>query len=451
MHTLVVKGAPDDVLDRCTSLRTGGSKAEMDPAGRDRLRRLANDKASSGLRLLAVALAERPARHGPYTRADERGLTFIGFIGLRDALAPTAADALTVFDRRGVTVKVLTGDHPGTAARVCRDLGLGPGGVVNADRIDGLTDTALAELARTTTVFARCTPEHKARIVAALREAGHATGFLGDGVNDLPALHAADVGICPRDAADVTRETADVVLAAKDLTALDHAITAGRHSTGNIAGYLRITLSSNLGNVVAMLAAGLLLPFLPMLPAQVLTQNLCFDAAQLALAFDRPDPATLRRPSQLRTRDFLRLITGFGLLNAMADLTTFAVLWLTVHGSGHTPGQAAFHAGWFTENLLTQALVMLLLRTGRHAAENRTPTPLRLATCALATIGLLLPLSPIAPALGLTTLPALYYLLLAAVLSLYGAALWAATARYDRRRTTKTPPAKAAVRHPAGD
>ncbi|MDJ0346127.1 magnesium-translocating P-type ATPase [Streptomyces sp. H10-C2] len=434
LHTLVVKGAVEDVLERCTRLRAGGRETELDAAALERLRRLAMDQAEDGLRLLAVALADRPARLGPYTSADEYGLTFVGFVGLRDALRPTAADALAVLARRGVAVKVLTGDHPGTAARVCRDLDLDPGEVVTAERIDGLTGAGLAELADRSTVFARCTPEHKARIVGALRERGHTTGFLGDGVNDLPALQAADVGICPRDAVDVARESADVVLAAKDLTAIDDAILAGRRSSGNIATYLRITLSSNLGNVISMLVAGLLLPFLPMLPVQVLVQNLCFDAAQLAFAFDRPGPAALRRPAELRPRDFLRFITGFGLLNAIADLATFGVLVLAVHGSGRPGGQASFHAGWFTENLLTQALVILVLRTGRRAAEGRAPTPVRLATTVLAMIGLLLPLSPLAPVLGMAALPPVYYLLLAAVLALYGAGLMAARARYEKRQ-----------------
>ncbi|WLQ38665.1 magnesium-translocating P-type ATPase [Streptomyces laculatispora] len=421
-HVLVTKGSVEAVLERC----------DLDPEERERLAVVAAREATEGLRLLAVARTERPARLGTYTPADEHGLAFLGFVALRDALTPSAADALEVLARRGVTVKVLTGDHPGTAARACRDLGLDPGQVVSAEEVDTLSEPELARAADRATVFARCTPGHKARIVAALRTSGHTTGFLGDGVNDLPALHAADVGICPRNAVDVVRETADVVLAEKDLGAMDHAITAGRRSTGNIATYLRITLSSNLGNVIAMLAAGLLLPFLPMLPAQVLVQNLCFDAAQLAFAFDRPASSVLRRPTELRPRDFLRFITGFGLLNAAADLATFAVLALALHDS-RSDGQAAFHSGWFTENLLTQALVMLLLRTGRRAAKDRTGGPLRAAAAGLAVVGVLLPLTPLGPPLGMSALPPLYYLLLASVLALYAYGLAAARNRYERK------------------
>ncbi|MEU6664300.1 HAD-IC family P-type ATPase [Streptomyces sp. NPDC046821] len=443
--TLAVKGAVENVLERCA----------LDDAERASLLDKAAAMSADGLRLLAVATAERPARQRPYGPADERGLTFTGFVAFTDALVPTAAQALRDLGERGVTVKVITGDHPGTAARALRDLGLDPGDVRTADSLDTVTDAELAQLARRTTVFARCTPADKARIVTALRADGETTvGYLGDGVNDLPALRAADVGICPRDAVPVARETADIILTearrsdaaagvamnappaetlpanappAKDLTAIGHAITAGRHSSGNIATYLRVTLSSNLGNVIAMLSAGLLLPFLPMLPAQVLAQNLCFDAAQLSFAFDRPAASVLRRPTTLRPRDFLRFITGFGVLNAAADLATFGALALALH-SGTGPHEAAFHSGWFTENLLTQGLVMLLLRTGR----THTPGPVRWAVAALAVVGLALPLTPAAHLLGMTPLPLLYYALLAGVLTLYAIALTAVKRRYAR-------------------
>ncbi|MFF7727281.1 magnesium-translocating P-type ATPase [Streptomyces sp. NPDC008001] len=443
-YVLVVKGAAEDVLERCTHVAASaggdaggdaaggviGGRRPLGPGERTKLAARADALAGSGLRVLAVARADRPASTRPYTPGDEQGLTLVGFVGLRDALAPTAAEALTVLAGHGVAVKVLTGDHPGTAARACRELGLDPGEPLTAARIDAADDAELARLAARTTVFARCAPEHKARVVRALRTAGRTTGFLGDGVNDLAALHAADVGVCPRDGVPVAREAADVVLASKDLTALGRAIVTGRRSTGHIAAYLRITLSSNLGNVIAMLTAGLLLPFLPMLPAQVLVQNLFFDAAQLSLAFDRPAATVHERPTVLRPRALFRFMTAFGLLNAAADLATFGVLALTVHPAGSTGGQAAFHAGWFTENLLTQALVMLLLRAGRDAAERRAPLPVRLATTGLAVAGLLLPLSPLAPPLGMTPLPPLYYGLTALVLTLYGAALATARRRY---------------------
>ncbi|MFD9812042.1 magnesium-translocating P-type ATPase [Streptomyces sp. NPDC059080] len=430
-HTLVVKGAAEDVLARCARVRgTGGDGAgtELDDAERARLLAWVARETDEGLRLLAVAVADRPARAGAYREADLRGLTLLGFVALRDALAPSAADALGVLARRGVRVKILTGDHPGTTARACRDLGLDPGEVLTAGALAEVDGPALAAAVDGATVVARCTPADKARIVAALREAGQVTGFLGDGVNDVPALHAADVGITPRGAVTVAREGADVVLAEKDLTAIGRAVAAGRYSSGSLAAYLRITLSSNLGNVLAMLGAGLLLSFLPMLPAQVLVQNLCFDAAQLAFALDRPGDGVLRGPAALRPRAFLRFITVFGLINAAADVATFAALAVALHTTG-ARGEEVFHAAWFTENLFTQALVMLLLRAGHLTVRGR-PGPVPGAAAGLAVIGLLLPLSPLGPPLGLAAPPLLYYALLAAVLVLYGAALAAARRRF---------------------
>lgn len=412
-HTLAVKGAVQEVLERCA----------ISEDERERHLRRADALAAEGVRLLAVATGQRTARTRGYTPADERGLEFRGFVAFHDPLAETAHDAVRSLAEQEVTIKVLTGDHPETAARACRDLGIDPGSVITGDRLAGLSGEELARLAAGTTVFARCTPADKARVVTALRTHGHTTGFLGDGVNDLPALRAADVGVCPRDGADTVRESADVVLARKDLTAIGHAVLAGRHSSANIASYLRITLSSNMGNVIAMLVAGLLVPFLPMLPAQVLVQNLCFDAAQLALAHDRPDAAELRRPTKLSRSVFLRSLTGFGALGALADLATFAVLAACLPGALGPEDQAGFHAGWFTENLLTQALVMLLLRTGRRAAGGRAPGAVRWAATGLAVIGVVLPLSPMGPWLDLMPLPAVYYPVLGALLVLYAAAL----------------------------
>ncbi|MEV8115716.1 magnesium-translocating P-type ATPase [Streptomyces xiamenensis] len=438
-HTVVVKGAVEEVLPRCTRLRTeaGGERA-LDEARRPEVLALAERQAAAGLRLLAVAMARRPGRTVPAgltPESAERELTLLGFVALRDELAPGAAEALSVLARQGIAVKVLTGDHPATAARACRDLGLDPGPpgtVVTGAHTETLDDAELAELAATRTVFARCTPAHKARVVEVLRAAGHPTGFLGDGVNDLPALHAADVGICPLGAADVTRAGADVVLAGKDFTAIGRAVTCGRDTTRNITTYLRVVLSSNLGNVIAMMVAGLLLPFLPMLPLQVLVQNLCFDAAQLAFAFDRAEPRAGARdgPTVLRPRAFTAFVLRFGALNAAADLGTFAALgWLlSLPSAAGLDTHAVFHAGWFTENLLTQALVIWLLRPG---SARRMPPPLVAAVAGLTAIGLLLPLSPLAPALGLTaTLPGAYYPLLGVVLVLYAGALGFIRARY---------------------
>ncbi|GAA2096991.1 magnesium-translocating P-type ATPase [Streptomyces albiaxialis] len=422
-HTLVVKGAVENVLERCA----------LDEDARARVRALAARQAADGLRVLAVATATRTPRARDWTPADERGLALTGLVTFRDALASTAPDALHALRDRGIAVRLVTGDHPETAARAWHELGLDPrpgsGGLLTGERIDALSDEELAGAVTRTAVFARCAAPHKARIVTALRAAGHTTGFLGDGVNDLAALRAADVGLCPRDAVAVAREGADVVLGDKDLAAVARAVDAGRRGGVAIATYLRVALSSNLGNALAMLVAVLLLPFVPMLPAQVLAQNLCFDAAQLSFAFDRRPRAVPARPTALDPRELLRFLTRFGLLNALADLATFAVIALTAHSAVTGAEPEVFHGGWFTENLLTQGLVILLLRGG----SGRVRGPVGLAAAGLGVLGVLIPFTPLGPALGTAPLPPVAYALLALVLGLYGCALAAARARYAAR------------------
>ncbi|MFE9250529.1 HAD-IC family P-type ATPase [Streptomyces sp. NPDC007088] len=392
-HTLVVNGAVESVLDRCAL--SPGQRAHLE----DRVRAAAD----GGLRLLAVALGERAARTRPYTPADVRGLRLLGFVTLRDEPAPSAGAALRALERQGIDVRVLTGDQPETAARACRELGLDPGPVASAAELDALPAPARDELVARTRVFARCSPADKARILGLLRASGRTTGFLGDGVNDVPALRAADVGLCPSGAVDLARESADLVLSGKDLTAVGHAVTAGRRSTSTVLGYLRLTLSANLGNVLSMLVAGLLLPFLPMLPAQVLVQNLCFDAVQLAFVGRGARPRASAGPAVLRVPGLLRSVVRFGLLNAAADLATFGVLACALRGGGAW-GEVGFHSGWFTENLLSQAVFLVLLGGSRLARG-----PLLRAAGALAGAGVLLPLGPAGAALGLVPLPGPYY------------------------------------------
>ena len=335
----------------------------LGPAEHARLTSLADDHAASGVRLLAVAVAEVPPRLGRYRPADQVGLTLAGFVGFRDRPKDSAATALHALASSGVAVKIVTGDHPLVAARACREVGLDPSRVVPGDELDLMTDEALARIAARTVVFARVGPEQKARVVRALRASGRVVGYLGDGINDAPALRAADVGISVEGGVDVARESAEVILARKDLTALYDAVAEGRRTFANIIKYIKITVSSNVGNATSMLAATAFLPFLPMLPVQVLLQNLCFDFSQLAVAFDRVDDDGLHRPRTFDRRDLTRFVACFGLVNTLADLVTFVMLWRlgSVH---HSPfRKEIFRSGLFTENLLTQAIAVLVLRS----------------------------------------------------------------------------------------
>jgi Mg2+-importing ATPase len=433
--TLVTKGAVESVLDCCARVRAEGAAIPLGPAERARLSQFADAHAADGVRLLAVAVAGRTARLGGYRPADEADLTLIGFVGFRDVPRDSAGTALAALAGHGVDVKVITGDHPLVAARICRDAGIEPGRVVLGTDLDDLSDAALAAVAATANVFARADPAQKARVVTALRSAGHTVGFLGDGVNDAPALRAADVGISVANAVDVARECAEVILLRKDLMTLDQAVAEGRRTFGNIVKYIKITVSSNFGNSLSMLAASALLPFLPMLPLQVLAQNLCFDLSQLALGFDRADEPSLRRPRTFDPRDLARFVVCFGPVNTLADLATFVILWRIMGPHGGAAGQVLLRTGWFTENLLTQALAVHLLRSrARPSARHHAAWPVLLTTAAVTLTALFLPFSPLAPELHMHALPLAYFPLLAAVLGGYCAATAAVKTRYLRTR-----------------
>jgi P-type Mg2+ transporter len=360
-------------------------------------------------------------------------MTLVGFVGLADEPRPAALQALAGLAGHAVQVKVITGDHPLVAARTCRAAGLPPGRPVRGSEVDALDDAALTDLAARTTLFARVDPAQKARIVSALRAAGHTVGYLGDGVNDAPALRAADVGICVDAAVDVARESADVLLVRKDLATLIAAAAAGRRAFLNIVKYLKITVSSNVGNVCSVLAASVLLPFLPMLPLQILIQNLLFDVSQLSLAFDRTDPGAERRPRTFDVADLTRFVVCFGAVNLMADLATFAVLWNTVGHPVGTGAQVLFHTAWFVENLLTQAIAVYLLRS-RTALSRRTwpARPVLAATIAIVAAAVLVPLPPLSSLLGFHVLPVRYYGWLGVVLAAFALTTIGGKALYQR-------------------
>jgi Mg2+-importing ATPase len=319
------------------------------------LDRVAQEQADQGVRLLAVASRQLPPRprSRPLRPADEHALVLVGFVALRDRPRAEAAAALARLADLGIDTKVITGDVPRVAAAVCAELGFDPGRIATGAQVEACDQAQLAQLVRSTRVFARTAPAQKARIVAALQDAGRVTGFLGDGVNDAPALRAADVALALSGGADLARECADVVLGPAGLAGLPDAVAAGRRAVANTAKYLKITISSNAGNALSMLLAALLLPFLPMLPLQILVQNLAFDLAQLALGGDRVEPAAAARPRDLALRDLCRFTILFAPLNTLADLATFRALGATLGPLG-VGAQAAFHAGWFIENLLTQ-------------------------------------------------------------------------------------------------
>ncbi len=404
-RVIVTKGAPEAVLERSS------------PIG-DQAKAALEAEFAAGNRVVAVAtrpLSGEDARRTTLTPADEHDLTFRGLLVFLDPPKAGAPHALERLTGLGVTVKVLTGDNPTVAAKLCADLGLPGGQVLTGRDVEAADDAQLAALIERTTVFARVTPEHKARIVRVQRRGGLDVAFLGDGVNDVLALHAADVGISVETATDVAKDAADVLLLEKDLDILADGVIQGRRIFGNTMKYVLMGTSSNFGNMFSAAAASAFLPFLPMLPSQILLNNLLYDSSQLAIPTDTVDPERLRRPSRWDVRLIRRFMLFFGPISSLFDFATFAVMLGLFHA-----GPPLFRTGWFVESLATQVLVIFAIRTRRVPFFRSRPSlPLLLAALGVVAVGALIPAAPFAAALGFRPLPAPFFLVLALLVAAY--------------------------------
>ncbi|MEU1148129.1 magnesium-translocating P-type ATPase [Streptomyces sp. NPDC005863] len=437
-HTLITKGAVEEVLDRCGHLMDRGERVALTDELRDRVTRLGERHNRAGLRVLAVATRTFPvAPDAPerrtYSVADESELTLVGFLAFLDPPKQDAADALRALADSGVTVKVVTGDNELVAARVCADVGLDVGELITGATVDLVDDAELARLARTTTVFAKVNPVQKARIVRALKAGGHTVGFLGDGINDAAALREADVGVSVDTAVDIAKESADIILLKKDLMVLEQGVLMGRQTFGNTVKYIKMTASSNFGNVFSVLVASAFIPFQPMLAIHLLVQNLCYDISQLAIPWDRMDEEYLKKPRAWDARGIGRFMVRIGPISSLFDITTFLVLWHVFHAD--TPArQTLFQTGWFVEGLLSQTLVVHMIRTRKIPfIQSRASVPVLVMTGAVMVFGLWLPFSPLAAALSMEPLPMSYFPWLFGTLLAYCALTQAVKGWYIRR------------------
>ncbi|MGW4770902.1 magnesium-translocating P-type ATPase [Nocardia sp. NPDC004278] len=398
---IITKGAPEAVLDRCTDL-PHTAKTVLDSEFR------------AGHRIVAVATRPAPGQH-TLAPDDEHDLRLHGFLVFLDPPKATARDALRRLADLGMAVKVITGDNPDVAGHVCTELGLPDGGVLTGPEIDRLEEPELRELLSTTTIFARVDPEQKARIVRAQRSSGVDVAFLGDGVNDALALHAADVGISVDSATDVAKDAADVVLLEKDLHVLADGVLEGRRIFANTMKYVLMGTSSNFGNMFSAAGASAFLSFLPMLPSQILLNNLLYDASQLAIPTDNVDPEQLARPARWDVALIRRFMLVFGPISSLFDFATFAIMLSVFHAD-----ETLFHTGWFVESLATQTLVLFVIRTRRTPFFRSHPSvALLLAALAAVTTGALLPVTPFARDLGFTPLPGAFFLTLTVMVLAY--------------------------------
>ena len=434
-HELITKGAFAEVVACCTTVQEGGAVLPLDAARLYTLRAQMDALAAEGLRVVAVAMKEIPATQTACGVADECALTLMGTIAFLDPAKESTAPALRTLAAHGVAVKVLTGDNERVAAKVCRDVGIAveAGAMLTGGAIETMNDAELAQAVEAGQLFARLTPAHKERIVRILKAGGHVVGFMGDGINDAPALRAADIGISVDTAVDIAKEAADIILLEKSLMVLEAGVLEGRRTFVNMLKYVRMTASSNFGNVFSVLVASAFLPFLPMLPIHLLTQNLLYDLSQTLIPFDNVDDELVARPLVWNPKEIARFMVFFGPVSSLFDILTYAMMWFVF--VANTPeSQRLFQTGWFVVGLLTQTLVVHMIRTPKIPfVESRAATPLLVATGLVAALGIFLPMGPLGDMLPFTPLPPLYFALLPLILLGYMALTQALKGIYVRR------------------
>ena len=432
-HELICKGAVEEMFGVCTRVRYDGEVVPLDGAMRERLQHVTRELNEDGLRVVALAMKELPPGQAVYSRADESDLTLIGYIAFLDPPKESTAPALKALAAHGVVVKVLTGDNELVTAEICRQVGLAVEGLVLGRQVDAMDDRALADAVERNTIFAKLSPLNKERIVRSLRANGHVVGFMGDGINDAPALRAADIGISVDGAVDIAKEAADIILLERSLMVLEEGVIEGRRTFSNMLKYIRMTASSNFGNVFSVLIASVFLPFLPMLPLQLLVQNLLYDTSQIAIPFDNVDAELVSQPLTWNPGGIGRFMLFFGPLSSIFDVVTFSVMWY-VFKANTVEHQALFQSGWFVVGLLTQTLIVHMIRTPKIPfIESRAAWPLLGMTLLIMAIGVFLPMGPLAGYFNLHPLPWPYFLWLAGILSGY-ALLTSLMKRYYIRR-----------------
>ena len=430
-HVLICKGAVEETLACCKYLEKSGRVMRLNMTRREQALAKARELNEDGLRLVAVAYKEITRPRKSYSVADERDLVLLGFIAFLDPPKESAGGALATLKASGVEIKILTGDNEIVTQKICREVGLATDRIVLGSQIEKLDDPQLAELVEDATIFAKLSPDQKARIVAALHARGHVVGFLGDGINDSLALKAADVGISVDTAVDIAKEFADIILLEKNLLILQQGVVEGRKVFGNIVKYIKMGASSNFGSMFSVLGASLFVPFLPMLPIQVLTNNLLYDFSQTAIPTDNVDEEYLAQPRRWDIGNIFKFMVLVGPISSIFDFTTFFVM---THVFDGLRDPALFRTGWFVESLLTQTLIIHVIRTAKTPfVESRPSAALVITSLAVCAIGVILPITPLGQTLRFTPLPWLYWPILAGTLLLYGLLTQAAKLWFIRR------------------
>jgi Mg2+-importing ATPase len=415
---LLTKGAPEEVFLRCSHFELDGKLSAMDPELIVGLKQEYDSLSNDGFRVLAVATRNLPGKQ-ICAKDDERELVLRGYVAFLDPPKDTAARALAALHKHGVAVKILTGDNHLISRKVCKDVGLLADPMLLGGDVEKMSDAELAEAAEKAALFARLSPAHKERVIRVLRGKGHVVGFMGDGINDAPALRAADVGISVDTATDIAKESADLILLEKDLMVLAGGVIEGRKVFANIVKYIRMGASSNFGNMFSVLGASAFLPFLPMAPIQVLTNNLLYDFSQVPIPADAVDEEQVTRPRPWNIGEIKRFILFIGPISSIFDYTTFFVM-LYIFNCWDPSRAPLFQTGWFVESLMTQTLIIHVIRTNKIPfLQSRASLALTATTLSIMAFGMWLPYSPLASALGFTHLPRMYWPILLLTLFSY--------------------------------
>ena len=420
-HQLICKGAVEEVWAQSSKVKLNGQIADVAKLSESTRQRLVDEMSAAGFRLIAVAIKDLPAAQHSYCVADEIDLTLVGFLAFLDPAKKSAGVAIKELERCGVRVKILTGDNELVTRTICREVDFKVERILLGHKIDSMTEAELELAAEQATVFDKLEPHHKERVIKALQQGGHVVGFLGDGINDAPALRAADVGISVDTAVDIAKESSDIILLEKNLEVLQDGVLEGRKIFGNIVKYIRMTASSNFGNMFSYVGASLWLPFLPMLPLQIIANNLLYDFSQVTIPTDGVDREYLVKPRQWHMAEIKRYILYIGPVSSLFDYLTY-FLMLYVFGAWTNP--SLFQTGWFVESLITQTLIIHIIRTNRIPfLQSRASWPVILSTVLVVGIGVWLPFSPLAGALGFTPLPLAYWFYLFGLMLFYMAAV----------------------------
>jgi len=414
-HRIITKGAPEEIFRRCTKYELDGEVLDIEELIISDLKEEYDNLSSEGFRVLAIAYKDIQAKKEAYSKDDEQDLILKGYVAFLDPPKPTAKKAIEALKKLGIELKILTGDNELVTKKICSEIGLDVRGLVTGEQIENLVDKELQELVKKTTVFARLSPLQKELIIRTLHKNQHTVGYLGDGINDAAALKAADVGISVNNAADIAKESADIILLKKSLMVLQEGVLEGRRTFGNIVKYIKMGSSSNFGNMLSMTGASLFLPFLPMLPIQILFNNFLYDLSQVSLPTDKVDQEYITRPRPWNIGYIKKFMIIIGPISSIFDFATYGVLLFVFHASADF-----FHTGWFMESLCTQTMVIYIIRTGKIPfIESRPSKYLVMTSLFIITLGLLIPLSPLAKPLGFVAPPSSYYVALLIIVTIY--------------------------------